>query len=238
MTDMTSHMPSADDHPLVLIIEDDADIRSFVRTALEDAGCRVVEAGSAGEAVAHLSRQLPRLLLLDLGLPDRDGVHLIEDLRTWCAVPVIVVSARDREDDKIRALDAGADDYLTKPFGVGELLARTRALLRRRIPDAEAGAIITYDNVNIDMAAHTVTRGGQQVHLTKTEFRLLGMLVRNTGRVLTHRQLLKEIWGPTYVDSPHYTRVYVARLREKLEDDPTRPRHIITETGIGYRFIP
>ena len=233
-----THRTSADDHPLILIVEDDADIRGFVRTALEGAGCRVLEAASAGEAVTHLRRQLPRLLLLDLGLPDRDGVHFLADLRTWCAVPVIVVSARDREDDKIRALDAGADDYLTKPFGVGELLARTRALLRRRIPDAEAGAVITYDDIIIDMAAHTVTRNGLQVHLTKTELRLLAMLVRNAGRVLTHRQLLKEVWGPAFVDSPHYTRVYVARLREKLEDDATRPRHIITETGIGYRFTP
>ncbi|MBI4989908.1 MAG: two-component system response regulator KdpE [Rhodocyclales bacterium] len=223
--------------PIVVVVEDEKQIRRFVRTALEDEGCRVFEAETAARGLAEAGTRKPALVVLDLGLPDRDGVDFIKDLRGWSSVPVIVLSARSEESDKIAALDAGADDYLSKPFGVGELLARVRAMLRRQI--AVGGtSVFEFSDVRVDLASRTVERSGQPVHLTPIEYRLLTHLLANSGKVLTHRQLLKEVWGPSYVDSSHYLRIYVGHLRQKLEADPTRPRHLLTETGVGYRFQP
>jgi two-component system KDP operon response regulator KdpE len=223
--------------PIVVVVEDEKQIRRFVRTALEDEGCRVFEAETAAQGLVEAGTRKPALVVLDLGLPDRDGVDFIKDLRGWSSVPVIVLSARSEESDKIAALDAGADDYLSKPFGVGELLARVRAMLRRQI--AVGGTpVFEFSDVRVDLASRTVERSGQPVHLTPIEYRLLTHLLANSGKVLTHRQLLKEVWGPSYVDSSHYLRIYVGHLRQKLEADPTRPRHLLTETGVGYRFQP
>ena len=221
--------------PTVLVVEDEAQIRRFVRAALEDEGCTVREAGSAADALAQAAARKPDLLVLDLGLPDRDGVEVIRDLRAWSSVPIIVLSARTEEDDKVEALDAGADDYLSKPFGIAELLARTRALLRRPRSDA-AEPVVRFGDVHIDLSRRIVERGGGHVHLTATEYRLLAAFVAHAGRVVTHRQLLREVWGPEAVQSNHYLRIYVANLRRKLEDDPAQPKHLLTETGIGYRF--
>jgi len=220
-----------------LIVEDERQIRRFVRAALEDDGCEVIEAETAAQGLELAAQRKPDLLVLDLGLPDRDGVDVIGDLRAWSDLPIIILSARAQEDDKVRALDAGADDYLTKPFGVAELLARTRALLRR--PRASQGGrepVVTFGRVRVDLAHRLVQRDGDAVHLTPIEYRLLTVLVANSNRVLTHRHLLAEVWGPGYAESTHYLRIYIAHLREKLEDDATRPRHIVTETGVGYRF--
>jgi two-component system KDP operon response regulator KdpE len=224
--------------PIILIVEDEQEIRRFVRAALVAEGCRVVEADSGQRGLIEAGTRKPDLLILDLGLPDRDGVELIRDLRTWSAMPVIVLSARSEEADKIQALDAGADDYLTKPFGVGELLARVRAALRRLgRPSSESGqTVVRFGDVCVDLVKRVVEKAGKPVHLTPLEYRLLTLLVANTGKVLTHRHLLREVWGPTHIESYHYLRVYMGHLRQKLEDDPTRPQHIITETGVGYRF--
>lgn len=218
-----------------LIVEDEAQIRRFVRAALEDEGCVVREAGTAAQGVAEAATCKPDLIVLDLGLPDRDGVEVIRDLRAWSGVPIIVLSARAEEEDKVEALDAGADDYLSKPFGIAELLARTRALLRRPRTDANE-PLVRFGDVEVDLARRVVARGGEHVHLTATEYRLLTCLIANAGRVLTHRHLLKDVWGPESVQSNHYLRIYVANLRRKLEHDPARPQHFLTETGIGYRF--
>jgi two-component system KDP operon response regulator KdpE len=223
--------------PTVVIIEDERQIRRFVRDALEGEGCRVYEAETAAQGAAEAAARKPDLVILDLGLPDRDGIEIIRDLRGWSDMPVIILSARSDETDKIEALDAGADDYLTKPFSVGELLARTRALLRRksRLGDA-ASAIAVFGDVRVDFTRHSVERGGAAVHLTALEYRLLATLIAHAGKVMTHRQLLREVWGPAYIERPHYLRVYVGHLREKLEADPAQPRHLLTETGVGYRF--
>jgi two-component system, OmpR family, KDP operon response regulator KdpE len=225
--------------PKVVVIEDEKQIRRFVRAALEDEGCQVYEAETGAQGLVEAATRKPDLVVLDLGLPDRDGVDVIRDLRNWSNVPVIILSARSNEDDKIGALDAGADDYLTKPFGVGELLARTRALLRRksRIEDSTA-SVVTFGEIQVDLSRRTVQRNGGPLHLTPIEYRLLSVLLTNAGRVLTHRHLLKEVWGPSYLERNHYLRIYVGHLREKLEIDPAQPRHILTETGVGYRFQP
>jgi len=183
--------------------------------------------------------QKPDLLILDLGLPDGSGIDLIRDLRGWSEVPVLILSARTQENDKIDALDAGADDYLTKPFSVGELRARVRALLRRRLRSGEdVTPLIEFGDVAVDLSRRLVLRGGEAVHLTPIEYRLLSTLLGHPGKVLTQRNLLREIWGPSYVESSHYLRVYVGHLRQKLENDPTQPKHFLTETGVGYRFQP
>ncbi|HLA35946.1 MAG TPA: two-component system response regulator KdpE [Rhodocyclaceae bacterium] len=225
--------------PKVMLIEDEKQIRRFVRVALEEEGCAVFEAETIAQGLVATGERKPDLLILDLGLPDGDGVDLIRDVRAWSDMPILILSARMQERDKIDALDAGADDYLTKPFGVGELRARLRALLRRRSRiGATASPQIEFGAVTVDLSRHLVTRAGETVRLTPLEYRLLSHLIAHPGTVLTQRTLLRAVWGPTYVESGHYLRVYVGHLRRKLEDDPTQPKHILTETGVGYRFQP
>ena len=224
--------------PVVLVVEDEKQIRRFVRTSLEEEGCRVFEAETSAQGLLEAGSRKPDLLMLDLGLPDGNGVDFIRDLRGWSDVPILVLSARSNEKDKIQALDAGADDYLTKPFGVGELQARARALLRRQGRGEEASPLFAFGEVEVDLSRRLVTRNGEAVHLTPIEYRLLCVLLANAGKVLTQRHLLRAVWGPSSVESTHYLRVYVGHLRQKLEIDPTQPRHIQTETGVGYRFQP
>lgn len=227
------------DKPRVLIVEDEAQIRQFLRLALAAEGCAVLEAGRLDEGLALAGAGGIDLVLLDLGLPDGDGIDFIRAYRGWSDGPVLILSARTEERHKIDALDAGGDDYLTKPFGVGELRARVRALLRRRARSgSEASPVVAFGEVVVDLARRLVTRCGEPVRLTPIEFRLLAMMLAHPGQVLTQRKLLADIWGPTYVESSHYLRVYVGHLRQKLEDDPTQPRHFLTETGVGYRFQP
>ena len=222
----------------VLIVEDEQAIRRFVRAALEAEGCRVHEADTLQRGLLEAGTRKPDLVVLDLGLPDGDGVDFIRDLRAWSGMPVLVLSARVEEYDKVEALDAGADDYLIKPFGVAELLARVRAVSRRHLREPGGGAVIAFGEVSVDLERRQVTRNGQPVHFTPIEFRLLATLITKPGKVLTHRQLLREVWGPPYVERGHYLRIYMGHLRQKLEADPTRPRYFLTETGIGYRFCP
>ncbi|HCX00677.1 MAG TPA: two-component system response regulator KdpE [Pantoea sp.] len=221
----------------VLIVEDEKEIRRFVRLALEGEALKVVDADTLQRGLIEAATRKPDLVILDLGLPDGDGRDFIRDLRQWSAVPIIVLSARVDEQDKIDALDVGADDYLTKPFGIGELLARVRVALRRH-PGQQPEPVIRFSDVSVDLAARRVLRAGQEIHLTPIEFRLLGILLNNIGKVLTQRQLLSQVWGPNAVEHSHYLRIYMAHLRQKLEADPTQPKHLLTETGIGYRFMP
>lgn len=230
--------------PVVVVIEDEPQIRRFVRSALEAEGWQVHEADTAKKGLSEAGTRKPDLLVLDLGLPDGDGLDVIRDVRGWSGVPIIVLSARSDEADKIAALDAGADDYLTKPFGVGELLARVRANLRRpRGATADGGSaedaapLFNFGDVEIDRRARLVRRSGAEVHLTPIEYRLLSVLVANAGRVLTHRQLLREVWGPSHADQSHYLRIYMGHLRQKLEADPAQPKHLLTETAVGYRLF-
>jgi two-component system KDP operon response regulator KdpE len=225
--------------PSALLVEDEPQIRRFVRGALEEEGWDVHEADTMQRGLVDAGTRRPDLIILDLGLPDGDGIDFIGDLRKWSSVPVIVVSARAKEAEKIRALDAGADDYLSKPFGVGELLARVRATLRRqRPPSAELAGPVQFGDVCVDLQHRTVTKGGQFVHLTSIEYRLLSVLVANVGRVMTAPQLLRAVWGPAQAEHSHYLRIYMSHLRSKLEDNSTRPQHLMTETGIGYRLQP
>jgi two-component system, OmpR family, KDP operon response regulator KdpE len=228
----------SDPCPVAILIEDERQIRRFVRAALESEGWSVHESDTMKQGLVEAGTRKPDLVIVDLGLPDGDGVDLIRDLRTWSGVPVIVLSARTDESDKVEALDAGADDYLTKPFGVGELLARVRATIRRRaqLPGSESPKL-AFGGVEVDLVARTVKRHGTPVHLTPIEYRLLALLISNAGRVLTHRQILRDVWGPSHVESPHYVRVYMGHLREKLEDDPAQPQHLVTETAVGYRLV-
>ena len=259
-------MPS----PTFVVIEDEPQIRRFVRMALEGEGCVVHEAETGKRGLTEAGTRKPDLLVLDLGLPDLDGLDVIRDVRGWSSVPIIVLSARVGETDKIAALDAGADDYLTKPFGVGELLARVRANLRRPRTAAghesgngavnfaadgaanglangssngnsvayfDANQLFIFGEVEMDRQARIVRRSGTEVHLTPIEYRLLGVLAGNAGRVLTHRQLLREVWGPSQASQSHYLRIYMGHLRQKLEADPTQPRHLLTETAVGYRLM-
>lgn len=223
--------------PTVLIVEDEAPIRRFLHTALESEGCQVVEAGNCARGEIECRSRKPDLVIVDLGLPDGDGLTLIRGLRAWSSVPVLVLSARSEESEKVKALDHGADDYLTKPFGVAELLARVRALLRRALrPAADSPGPIQFGDIEIDTERRVVRRAGEPVHLTPIEFKLLGHLVANAGRVVTHRELLAQVWGPDRIEHTHYLRIYMAGLRRKLEADPAFPRHILTESGIGYRL--
>jgi two-component system, OmpR family, KDP operon response regulator KdpE len=223
--------------PLVLVVEDEMQIRRFVRAALEGEGYRVAEAETMAQGLIDVGTRKPDLLILDLGLPDGDGERFVHDLRTWSNLPVLILSARSTENDKIGVLDEGADDYLTKPFAVGELLARVRALLRRGKQSGEtASPLVRFGEVEVDLTRRKVLRQGEPVHLTPIEYRLLCVMLVNSGKVMTHRHLLRDVWGPSYVESNHYLRIYVGHLRQKLELDPTQPRHFITETGVGYRF--
>lgn len=224
--------------PIVIVVEDEARIRRFIRLALEAEQLEVFEAESVARGLIEAGTRQPDLLVLDLGLPDGDGIELIRELRTWSEIPIIVLSARTAEADKVAALDAGADDYLIKPFGAAELLARVRAHLRRRFRAGATGTTVyEFGNVRVDLGRRLVDKSGQEVHLTPIEFRLLAYLIANPDSVLTHRQLLKAVWGPSHIEDSHYVRVYMGHLRKKIEDDPTRPKYILTESGVGYRFV-
>lgn len=228
----------SDPSPVVIVVEDEPSIRRFVRMALESEGCEVFEAETLKRGLIETGTRKPDMVVLDLGLPDGNGVDFIRDLRAWSGIPIIVLSARTAEADKIGALDAGADDYLTKPFGVGELLARVRAQLRRHARSSETGQTVAeFGDNRVDLSKRTVERKGQTVHLTPIEYRLLTYLMANPGSVLTHRQLLRNVWGPSHGEDSHYVRVYMGHLRKKLENDPSQPVHFLTEAGIGYRFI-
>lgn len=226
------------ERPVVLVIEDEPQIRKFLRACLDAQGFSVEEAESGEQGLAMAANRRPEAIVLDLGLPDIDGVDLIRRLREWSGLPIIVLSARTQESDKIRALDAGADDYVTKPFGVGELLARLRVAMRHAaiVEGTNAATSIESGELKIDLAARRVTMSGKEIHLTPTEYRLLAELAKHAGKVLTQRHLLKEVWGPGYSDRPHYLRIYMANLRAKLEADPAQPRRLLTETGVGYRL--
>jgi two-component system, OmpR family, KDP operon response regulator KdpE len=228
----------AEPHPVALIVEDERQIRHFVRAALEAEGWLVFEAGTMKQGLVEAGTRRPDLVIADLGLPDGDGVDFIRELRNWSGVTVIVLSARSDEADKVEALDAGADDFITKPFGVAELLARVRANQRRqRAGRSDTEAAFRCGDVEVDFASRIVRKGGKEVHLTPIEYRLLGVLAANAGRVLTHQYLLREVWGPSHAESTHYLRVYMGQLRQKLEDDPAQPVHILTETAVGYRLV-
>lgn len=222
----------------IIVIEDEAQIRRFLRTSLASEGYQIVEAETGRQGLSEAATHKPDLIILDLGLPDMDGVEVVKVVRAWSSVPVIILSARSQESDKISALDAGADDYLVKPFGVGELLARIRVALRHvsSTANSEELGVFSVDELKVDMVQRKVTVGGAEVHLTPIEYRLLTVLVTHAGKVLTHRLLLKEVWGPNYVDRAHYLRVYMGILRHKLEKDPARPRFLLTEVGVGYRL--
>jgi two-component system KDP operon response regulator KdpE len=221
----------------ILLIEDEAQIRRFVRQALEDEGHSVLECATLAHSMDKVHESKPQLTILDLGLPDGDGISFIRELRTCSAMPVLVLSARSAEGEKIRALDAGADDYLTKPFATGELLARVRALLRRNKTEGSAAETsYQFGEVEVDLLRRQVTRQGNLVHLTPIEYRLLCAMLSNPGKVLTTRQLLRVVWGNAHSESNHYLRIYVSHLRQKLEHDATQPKHFLTETGVGYRF--
>jgi two-component system KDP operon response regulator KdpE len=221
--------------PLVLVVEDDAQVRRFLRAALSSHAFRLVEAGSVREAEQLATSHNPDVYLLDLGLPDGDGVDLARRLRDWTRAPIIVLSARGREEDKVNALDAGADDYLTKPFGVNELLARLRVALRHARATPAGEPVLEAGPLRVDLARREVTVEGREVRLTPTEFKLLALLARHAGKVLTHRQILKEVWGPNATEA-HWVRVHMAELRKKVEPDPARPRLLVTEPGVGYRL--
>jgi two-component system KDP operon response regulator KdpE len=225
--------------PLILIVEDDSQIRRFLRATLAAEGYRFHEALTAEEGIAQAASRQPELILLDLGLPDRDGLEVILQVREWSQMPIVVLSARGQERDKIAALDLGADDYVAKPFAVGELLARIRAALRRSATlgaDGPGGAF-RFGRVEVDADKRLVTVEGQEVHLTPNEYKLLQVLIKHAGKVLTQRQLLSEVWGPNHTEQAQYLRVYIAQLRRKLERDPARPKHLQTEPGVGYRLV-
>jgi two-component system KDP operon response regulator KdpE len=224
--------------PVALVVEDEEAIRRFLRAGLEGQGYRCIEAVTGGEGIAQAATRSPEIVLLDLGLPDIDGLVVLRTIREWSSVPVIVLTVRGQDRDKIEALDGGADDYVTKPFSMPELLARIRAALRRqgRVGASTESSILTVGNLRIDFARRRVSVGGAQVPLTRIEYHLLTTLARHLGRVLTHEFLLKEVWGPAYTSQHHYLRVYMAQLRHKLERDPGRPRLLVTEVGVGYRM--
>ena len=223
---------------VVIVIEDEPKIRRFIRMSLESEGCQVFEADTVKRGLIEAGTRKPDMVVLDLGLPDSDGLDFIRDLRTWSDIPVIVLSARTTEADKVGALDAGADDYLTKPFGAAELQARVRAQLRRRAHAANGTtSVVEFGNIRVDLGKRIVERSGQTLHLTPIEYRLLAYLISHPDSVLTHRQLLKSVWGPSHSEDNHYVRVFMGSLRKKIEADPSQPRHLITEAGVGYRFI-
>lgn len=225
-------------HPTILVIEDEAQIRRFLRATLTANGYQLLEATTAQEGLVQVATRQPEVVILDLGLPDLDGLEVTRRLREWTTVPIIVLSARGQESDKVTALDAGADDYLTKPFSVGELLARLRVALRHAVQTSQEPGESTFavGELRVDLGRRQVSLAAQQVHLTPIEYKLLTTLVRYAGRVVTHRQLLQEVWGPGHTEASHYLRVYMGQLRHKLETDPARPRYLVTEPGVGYRI--
>ena len=221
----------------ILVIEDEPQMRRFLRGALATAGCKLVEATTGEEGISSASAHPPDIILLDLGLPDIDGLEVTRRLREWTAIPIIVLSARGQEQDKVAALDAGADDYLTKPFSLQELMARIRVAQRHAARSEEKEeSVHVFGDLRVDLGNRVVTRGKDEVRLTPVEYKLLATLVRNAGRVMTHQQLLKEVWGLRYANQKQYLHVYIGHLRSKLEDDPARPRFLLTEPGVGYRF--
>lgn len=225
-------------NPRILLIEDDSHIRRFLRASLVTQGYDLLEAETGREGLALAASHVPEVILLDLGLPDMEGIEVINHLREWTQVPIIILSARGQERDKVANLDAGADDYLTKPFGVGELLARIRVALRRTMPteDGKPEALYSLGHIKVDFERRLVFRGQEEVHLTPIEYKLLAVLIKYRGKVVTHRQLLKEVWGPSYIEQNPYLRIFILNLRRKLEDDPTRPYYLLTEPGVGYRL--
>ena len=224
--------------PLIVLIEDEPQMRRFLRAALGSHDYRLVEAATAKEGLAHAASRNPDVILLDLGLPDSDGLEVTRQLREWSSVPIIVLSARGREQDKVAALDLGADDYLTKPFGVEELLARIRVALRHAAlaPGGQPNPVFEIGDLKIDLTQRQVLRGTEELHLTPTEYKLLVSLVRHAGKLMTHRQLLQEVWGANFINQTHYLRIYIMQLRQKIEQNPTRPRLLVTEPGVGYRL--
>jgi two-component system, OmpR family, KDP operon response regulator KdpE len=222
----------------ILVVEDELPIRRFLRPAIESAGWRLIEAETAAAGILEATQARPDVIVLDLGLPDTDGIEVIRRVREWSAMPIIILSARGQEVDKVAALDAGADDYVQKPFNVAELMARVRVALRHATSLAQpsADSTIVAGEIAIDLARRVVTRGGAEVHLTPIEYKLLTTLARHAGLVMTHRQLLKEVWGPGHAEESHYLRMFVRQLRQKLEANPNQPRHLFTEVGVGYRF--
>jgi two-component system KDP operon response regulator KdpE len=227
----------SDHGPLILVIEDETAMRKFLRVSLEASGYRWAEAATAREGLAQAASRLPDLVLLDLGLPDEDGLTVTARLREWATMPILVISARGQEEDKVRALDAGADDYLTKPFGVNELLARIRVALRHARGTAAAAApIVEIGALKLDLDRRQVFVSGKEIHLTPIEYKLLALFAKHAGKVLTHRQILKEVWGPNQSEHTHYVRVHLAELRKKIEANPARPVFIVTEPGVGYRL--
>jgi two-component system, OmpR family, KDP operon response regulator KdpE len=222
--------------PVILVVEDEAPMRRFLRVSLTSNGYQVVEAATAEDGLTQAVARTPDLILLDLGLPDSDGLTVTERLREWTTTPILVISARGREEDKIHALDAGADDYVTKPFAVGELLARIRVALRHRATEATGTPLFSTGDVTVDLVRRQVTVRGREVHLTPIEYKLLSTLIKYAGRVVTHRQLLREVWGPNASEQTQYLRVYMGQLRHKLEANPSRPAHLLTEAGVGYRL--
>jgi two-component system, OmpR family, KDP operon response regulator KdpE len=230
MSETTPHLPT------VLIIDDEVQIRRLLRVTLEGNGYRVVEAASGKEGLVEAAQRQPDAVVLDLGLPDMDGLAVLQRLREWSQAPVLVLSVREGEDDKVSALDHGADDYIAKPFSTAELLARIRVARRHSLPSAE-NAVFHFGRLEVDLSSRQVTVEGKEVKMTPTEYSLLRLLVRNAGKVVTHRQILKEVWGPNYGEQTHYLRVYIGHLREKLEADPSRPELLVTEPGVGYRLL-
>jgi len=220
---------------LVLVVDDEPQIRRFLRASLTGHNYQIVEAANGHDALNQIVTRKPDLVILDLGLPDVDGIEIIRQVREWSQAPIVVLSVREREQDKIAALDAGADDYLTKPFGVGELLARLRTALRHTLPTEQAPTFQTGE-LKVDLARRQVWVANREIKLTPTEYTILRYLVAHAGKVVTHQQLLREVWGPAYVNEPHYVRVYVGQLRHKIEADPAQPRYLLTETGVGYRL--
>jgi two-component system KDP operon response regulator KdpE len=226
----------ADPRPTIMLVEDEPDIRRLLRASLGAEGYRIVESPTGRRGTIDAATHKPDLAIVDLGLPDFDGVEVIRRIRAWSAMPILVLSARVHERSKIEALDAGADDYVTKPFAIGELLARIRAALRHAVRPPAGNRVLALERATVDLETRRATRDGHEIRLTPLEFRLLALLARHAGFVVTQRQLLTEVWGPTHAADTHYLRIYMKQLRDKLEADPVRPRHLLTETGVGYRL--